>query len=397
MLRRAVMAVLVMAASTLSILGTGTAAAAVPPPCENTQYYNKSYAYYGPPKWAPDAEVSHLKNIDFATPTAISGAVSSTHHWGISWSHDARIGYTGDVDAGGRIKIIDLAANVRTEIELKFHIDVIDKFETRTDHSASPILGPGEGVYFKAGSVIQTIQRTENYKDEFCNVGTNVDYFNMGGNAAYLTKDLGNFADPATGREAIGIQNLGWATINPPGCGSAAVASTSSATESISASSACMPGDADVEQAWYPPGAGGGGGGGGGGGTWPGSRNDLNRDGIADLLALYNDYTLAWYPGRGDGNFWSARTMGPAGFLQVVKADLNGDGLKDMLALYTDYTLAWYPGKGDGTFWSARILGPAGFKLMSLADLDGDAKADLLALYNDETLAWYPGKGDGTF
>jgi hypothetical protein len=64
-------------------------------------------------------------------------------------------------------------------------------------------------------------------------------------------------------------------------------------------------------------------------------------------------------------------------------ADLDGDSKADVLALYTDGTLAWYPGKGDGSFWSARILGPAGFKLMSLADLDGDGKADLLALYDD--------------
>jgi hypothetical protein len=29
----------------------------------------------------------------------------------------------------------------------------------------------------------------------------------------------------------------------------------------------------------------------------------------------------------------------------------------------------WYPGKGDGTFWSARDLGPAGFKLMAFGNI----------------------------
>jgi hypothetical protein len=74
----------------------------------------------------------------------------------------------------------------------------------------------------------------------------------------------------------------------------------------------------------------GGGGGGGGGGTWSGARNDLNGDGKADLLALYTDYTLNWYPGKGDGAFWSARGLGPAGFKLMAMADLDGDGKAEL-------------------------------------------------------------------
>ena len=29
-------------------------------------------------------------------------------------------------------------------------------------------------------------------------------------------------------------------------------------------------------------------------------------------------------------------------------------------------TLTWYPGKGDGSFWSGRELGTANFRLMAL-------------------------------
>jgi len=48
-------------------------------------------------------------------------------------------------------------------------------------------------------------------------------------------------------------------------------------------------------------------------------------------------------------------------------AALDGDSKADLLAVYTDGTFAWYPGKGDGGFWSARILGNAGgFQLMTL-------------------------------
>jgi hypothetical protein len=48
-------------------------------------------------------------------------------------------------------------------------------------------------------------------------------------------------------------------------------------------------------------------------------------------------------------------------------ADLNGDGITDLLAIYEGTSgLYWYPGKGDGTFWSARYIDQAGFKLMAL-------------------------------
>jgi hypothetical protein len=141
----------------------------------------------------------------------------------------------------------------------------------------------------------------------------------------------------------------------------------------------------------------GGGGSGGGSSTWSGRRNDLNGDGKADLLALTTSNELLWYPGKGDGSFWSSRSHGPAGFLLMAKADLNGDGKADLLALTTGYELLWYPGKGDGSFWSSRSHGPAGFRQMALADLNGDGKADLLALTTGYQLLWYPGKGDGSF
>jgi FG-GAP-like repeat len=108
--------------------------------------------------------------------------------------------------------------------------------------------------------------------------------------------------------------------------------------------------------------------------TSPGSntsaarQSDLNGDGKADLLAIYEGSGgLYWYPGKGDGSFWSARYIDQAGFRHMELADVNGDGKQDMIAIYNgNNMLAWYPGKGDGAFWSARELGPAGFKLMTL-------------------------------
>ncbi|MDP4510689.1 FG-GAP repeat domain-containing protein [Nonomuraea turcica] len=124
---------------------------------------------------------------------------------------------------------------------------------------------------------------------------------------------------------------------------------------------------------------------------------DINSDGKADMIAIYNDNTLHWYPGKGDSTFWSARDLGTANFKLMSFKDINSDGKADMIGLYNDNTLHWYPGKGDGTFSSARDLGTANFKLMDFQDINSDGKADMIAIYNDNTLHWYPGKGDGTF
>jgi hypothetical protein len=63
------------------------------------------------------------------------------------------------------------------------------------------------------------------------------------------------------------------------------------------------------------------------------------------------------------------RDRGNAGFKLMALGDLNGDGIQDLLALTTDYTSHWYPGKGDGTFWSARDIGDAGFSSMALGNI----------------------------
>ncbi|WP_283138310.1 VCBS repeat domain-containing M23 family metallopeptidase [Rhizohabitans arisaemae] len=130
------------------------------------------------------------------------------------------------------------------------------------------------------------------------------------------------------------------------------------------------------------------------------AKGDLNGDGKADLLAIYEATGgLYWYPGKGDGTFWSARYIDHANFRHMELADLNGDRILDLLAIYEGSNgMHWYPGKGDGTFWSARYIDQAGFKNVAVGDLNGDGKADLLAVY-DATggMHWYPGKGDGTF
>jgi hypothetical protein len=121
------------------------------------------------------------------------------------------------------------------------------------------------------------------------------------------------------------------------------------------------------------------------------SLADLNGDGKTDLLALDIDSTLHWYPGEGDGTFWSARDLDNAGFKLMWLADLNGDGKADLLAVYNDLTMHWYPGKGDGTFWSARDLGNANFMLMTLqSHIDAKPRRQIVEFDSmvDLTVVW---------
>jgi hypothetical protein len=127
---------------------------------------------------------------------------------------------------------------------------------------------------------------------------------------------------------------------------------------------------------------------------------DLTGDGFADLLALTTSGERLRYVNKGDGSgeFWSARSDGPASFRLMETGDVTGDGFADLFALSTDSAQLMYPNKGDGTFWSARNFGPApGFRLMALGDMTGDGYADLLAVYSGgNELMLYPNKGDGT-
>jgi hypothetical protein len=129
------------------------------------------------------------------------------------------------------------------------------------------------------------------------------------------------------------------------------------------------------------------------------SLGDVNGDGRADIVAVYDSGDLVWYPNNGGDNFLSARRLSSAGAFRLMSmGDVNGDGRADIVAVYDSGDLVWYPNNGDDNFLSARRLSNAGaFRLMSTGDVNGDRRADLLAVYNSGELVWYPNNGDDNF
>ncbi|WP_327257119.1 FG-GAP-like repeat-containing protein [Streptomyces sp. NBC_01244] len=145
-----------------------------------------------------------------------------------------------------------------------------------------------------------------------------------------------------------------------------------------------------------------------GGTTW-GSKQltagDFNGDGIADLMSVWTDGTLHLYKGDGKGKITDGVTVAEGGntwapVKQFTSGDFTGDGIADVMAVWNDGTLHLYKGKGDGQLESEAKVNTGGstwgtVKLLPGGDFNGDGIADLMAVWNDGTLHYYPGDGTG--
>ncbi|MGW4851649.1 trypsin-like serine protease [Streptomyces sp. NPDC004288] len=136
------------------------------------------------------------------------------------------------------------------------------------------------------------------------------------------------------------------------------------------------------------------------------AQDDLTRDGVADLAAVWKDGTLHAYPGDGEGGLINAQIplVGGQSWLTIkhlVKGDFTNDGIADLMAVWQDGTLHHYRGKGDGTVSDQVRIELGGttwgtVKQITAGDFTGDGIADLMAVWPDGTLHLYRGKGDGT-
>jgi hypothetical protein len=141
---------------------------------------------------------------------------------------------------------------------------------------------------------------------------------------------------------------------------------------------------------------------------------DLNGDGKADLVAVFNTYVDiaeiqggVWvFLGNGDGTFqagkrqWLITNQTVSAAMSAAAGDVNGDGHPDLVfSGVGNLPITIALGNGDGTFNSQTLTVSTGFApsaSVSIADLNGDGKADLVFAF-ESTVAVALGNGDATF
>ncbi|WP_370413871.1 FG-GAP-like repeat-containing protein [Streptomyces fradiae] len=145
-----------------------------------------------------------------------------------------------------------------------------------------------------------------------------------------------------------------------------------------------------------------------GGSTWGTIKQmtaaDFTGDGWGDLLTVWNDGTLHLYRGDGKGNITDGTTVAMGGstwgtIKQFVGGDYDRDGIADLMAVWSDGTLHFYKSNGDGTFnsqkpaWGGNTWSTV--KLMAGDDYNADGTADIMAIWGNGTLHLYKGNGTG--
>ncbi|WP_275449429.1 VCBS repeat-containing protein [Streptomyces sp. OfavH-34-F] len=138
------------------------------------------------------------------------------------------------------------------------------------------------------------------------------------------------------------------------------------------------------------------------------SPGDLNGDGRGDLLARTPSGDIYVYISTGNVNSAPFKAGVKVGYGwntydQIVGAnDVNGDGLGDVIARTPAGDLYFYAGTGDASKpFKARVKVGYGWdiynQLVSFDDVDGDGLGDIIARKVNGTLYTYYSKGDGTF
>ncbi|MFE4305694.1 FG-GAP-like repeat-containing protein [Streptomyces sp. NPDC056891] len=148
-----------------------------------------------------------------------------------------------------------------------------------------------------------------------------------------------------------------------------------------------------------------------GGDTWDTVKQmtvgDFDGDGRTDILAVWDTGTLNLYRGDGKGNIAKSTPAAMGGvtgsiwgtITQFVGGDFDRDGIADLMAVWSDGTLHFYKSKGDGNFnghlgaWGKATWSTV--RLMAGDDYNADGAADLMAVWAGGTLHLYRGNGLG--
>ena len=119
---------------------------------------------------------------------------------------------------------------------------------------------------------------------------------------------------------------------------------------------------------------------------------DLDGDMTDELIVCeYGNYTgmLSLLRRQADGRYRKQRLAGRAGALRVVADDMNGDGLADLVVLYAQgnegIEVLYQNQEGEFTDRNILLRFPAvwGTSWFELADIDGDGIKDLLTVHGD--------------
>lgn len=133
------------------------------------------------------------------------------------------------------------------------------------------------------------------------------------------------------------------------------------------------------------------------------TTGDFNGDSIVDIASVdYNTGAVSVFISNGDGSFLAGVSFSAGGGgSDIVSADLNGDGVLDLAVADSLGSAAiLLVGNGDGSFKSetsisTTVTEPRG---ITTGDLNGDGHVDIITSdYTDGRVSVTLGRGDGTF
>ncbi|MFG2825030.1 FG-GAP-like repeat-containing protein [Kitasatospora sp. NPDC048365] len=146
-----------------------------------------------------------------------------------------------------------------------------------------------------------------------------------------------------------------------------------------------------------------------GGTTWSTVKHvamgEFTGDYAADVMAVWGDGTLHLYKGDGNGHITQSVALTRWGVTwgamqQVEAGDFNGDGKSDLVGIWSDGSMHVYLGDGNGDVKDGIALTQFGttwnnLPQMAAGDFDGDKVSDLMAVWTDGSLHLYKGGGTG--
>jgi len=140
----------------------------------------------------------------------------------------------------------------------------------------------------------------------------------------------------------------------------------------------------------------------------PAIVEDLNGDGLVDILVADDNQSLVWMAGYGDGTFQASRNyyapIADNSFaygIGIASGDFNGDGLADVVVSNccdTTIGITVFLSNPDGSLQPGVNYGTGGhLEYVAVGDFNGDGKLDIAASDDTGALLIFNGTGSGTF